>query len=90
MVCARVATRKSSSPSSTAPVSGTSVPLRSSPNLGLIFFSLCGYSEIMREKFIKAHPLSVVETVDSRLVLRVLTDFRKGDFSARCLLTAPA
>jgi HAMP domain-containing protein/signal transduction histidine kinase/DNA-binding response OmpR family regulator len=37
----------------------------------------------MREKLNKAHPLSVVETVDSRLVLRVLTDFRKGDFSAR-------
>jgi HAMP domain-containing protein/signal transduction histidine kinase/CheY-like chemotaxis protein len=37
----------------------------------------------MREKFAKAHPLSVVETVDNRLMLRVLTDFRKGDFSVR-------
>jgi HAMP domain-containing protein/signal transduction histidine kinase/DNA-binding response OmpR family regulator len=37
----------------------------------------------MREKFLKAHPISVVENLDSRLLLRVLTDFRKGDFSAR-------
>jgi HAMP domain-containing protein/signal transduction histidine kinase/CheY-like chemotaxis protein len=37
----------------------------------------------MREKFAKAHPLSVVETVDNRLLLRVLSDFRKGDFSVR-------
>src|SRR5207245_2871347 len=28
-------------------------------------------------------PLSLVEKLDSRLLLRVLTDFRKGDFSAR-------
>jgi len=37
----------------------------------------------MREKFLKNETLSVVETLDSRLLLRVLTDFRKGDFSAR-------
>src|SRR5438132_12035551 len=37
----------------------------------------------MREKFVKTPPLSIVEKVDSRLLLRVLTDFRKGDFSAR-------
>jgi HAMP domain-containing protein/signal transduction histidine kinase/CheY-like chemotaxis protein len=37
----------------------------------------------MREKFEKHQPLSIVESVDSRLLLRVLTDFRKGDFSAR-------
>src|SRR6185503_20969067 len=37
----------------------------------------------MREKFAKPGPLSLVEKVDPRLVLRVLTDFRKGDFSAR-------
>jgi HAMP domain-containing protein/signal transduction histidine kinase/CheY-like chemotaxis protein len=37
----------------------------------------------MREKFVKAPPFSVVEKVDSRLLLRVLTDYRKGDFSAR-------
>src|SRR6266850_354969 len=37
----------------------------------------------MREKFVKTDPLSVVESLDSRLLLRVLTDFRKGDFSAR-------
>src|SRR2546429_7258412 len=37
----------------------------------------------MREKFVKAEPLSLVEKLDSRLLLRVLTDFRKGDFSAR-------
>src|SRR5437867_3737544 len=37
----------------------------------------------MREKFLKNESLSVVETLDSRLLLRVLTDFRKGDFSAR-------
>src|SRR5262249_47725669 len=44
---------------------------------------LCGYSKNMREKFAKAHALSAVETVDNRLLLRVLTDFRKGDFSVR-------
>jgi HAMP domain-containing protein/signal transduction histidine kinase/CheY-like chemotaxis protein len=37
----------------------------------------------MREKFVKPEPLSLVEKVDSRLLLRVLSDFRKGDFSAR-------
>src|SRR5437762_3078225 len=37
----------------------------------------------MREKFVRTPPLSVVEKLDSRLLLRVLTDFRKGDFSAR-------
>ncbi len=37
----------------------------------------------MREKFVKTQPLSLVEKLDSRLLLRVLTDFRKGDFSAR-------
>src|SRR5882672_3768617 len=37
----------------------------------------------MREKFLKTEPLSLVEKLDSRLLLRVLTDFRKGDFSAR-------
>src|ERR1041384_1633125 len=37
----------------------------------------------MREKFVKAQPLSLVEKLDARLLLRVLTDFRKGDFSAR-------
>src|SRR6476646_9932285 len=37
----------------------------------------------MRQKFEKQPPLSVVESVDNRLLLRVLTDFRKGDFSAR-------
>src|SRR5216117_3259886 len=37
----------------------------------------------MREKFVKAEPLSLVEKLDSRLLLRVLTDFRKGDFTAR-------
>src|SRR5438105_1377067 len=37
----------------------------------------------MREKLAKTQPLSIVEKVDSRLLLRVLTDFRKGDFSAR-------
>src|SRR6266853_1763090 len=37
----------------------------------------------MPEKFLKNEALSVVETLDSRLLLRVLTDFRKGDFSAR-------
>src|SRR6266852_6291560 len=37
----------------------------------------------MREKFVKPEPLSLVEKLDSRLLLRVLTDFRKGDFSAR-------
>src|SRR5262245_20744100 len=36
----------------------------------------------MREKFAKPG-LSLVDKVDSRLVLRVLSDFRKGDFSAR-------
>src|SRR2546427_590722 len=37
----------------------------------------------MRDKFVKPRPLSLVEHLDSRLLLRVLTDFRKGDFSAR-------
>src|SRR6267143_5820953 len=37
----------------------------------------------MREKFLKNATLSVVEPLDSRLLLRVLTDFRKGDFTAR-------
>src|SRR5438094_77108 len=37
----------------------------------------------MREKFVKTQPLSLVEKLDSRLLLLVLTDFRKGDFSAR-------
>src|SRR2546426_104069 len=37
----------------------------------------------MREKFVKAEPISLVEKLDSRLLLRVLTDFRKGDFAAR-------
>src|SRR5438309_2311309 len=37
----------------------------------------------MREKFVKSEALSLVEKVDTRLLLRVLTDFRKGDFSAR-------
>ena len=37
----------------------------------------------MREKFAKHQPLSLVESIDNRLLLRVLTDFRKGDFSAR-------
>src|SRR5207249_3459852 len=37
----------------------------------------------MREKFVQAEPLYLVEKLDSRLLLRVLTDFRKGDFSAR-------
>ena len=37
----------------------------------------------MREKFAKPVPLSLVEKLDGRLLLRVLTDFRKGDFSAR-------
>jgi HAMP domain-containing protein/signal transduction histidine kinase/CheY-like chemotaxis protein len=37
----------------------------------------------MREKLVKTQPLSLVEKLDSRLLLRVLTDFRKGDFSAR-------
>jgi len=41
------------------------------------------YDERMREKFVKPQPLSVVEHLDSRLLLRVLTDFRKGDFTAR-------
>src|SRR5215471_6381518 len=37
----------------------------------------------MREKFAKPVPLSLVEKLDGRLLLRVLTDFRKGDFTAR-------
>src|SRR5436189_5706484 len=37
----------------------------------------------MREKLVKPESLAIVEKLDSRLVLRVLTDFRKGDFSAR-------
>src|SRR6266550_8954353 len=37
----------------------------------------------MREKFVKPEPISLVEKLDSRLLLRVLTDFRKGDFSAQ-------
>src|SRR6201981_1409165 len=37
----------------------------------------------MREKLVNHQPLSVVESVDDSLLLRVLTDFRKGDFSAR-------
>src|SRR5215467_3196023 len=37
----------------------------------------------MREKFVKPEPLSLVEKLDTRLLLRVLTDFRKGDFKAR-------
>src|SRR5688572_26920645 len=37
----------------------------------------------MREKIIKPAPLSLVEKLDTRLLIRVLTDFRKGDFSAR-------
>src|SRR5436309_12163786 len=37
----------------------------------------------MREKVIRTPPLSIVERLDPRLLLRVLTDFRKGDFSAR-------
>jgi HAMP domain-containing protein/signal transduction histidine kinase/CheY-like chemotaxis protein len=37
----------------------------------------------MRDKIFKDRPLSVVEKLDSRILLRVLTDFRKGDFSAR-------
>jgi HAMP domain-containing protein/signal transduction histidine kinase/CheY-like chemotaxis protein len=37
----------------------------------------------MQEKFAKPVPLSLVEKLDGRLLLRVLTDFRKGDFSAR-------
>jgi HAMP domain-containing protein/signal transduction histidine kinase/CheY-like chemotaxis protein len=37
----------------------------------------------MREKFAKTVPLSLVEKLDGRLLLRVLTDFRKGDFSVR-------
>src|SRR5206468_9246645 len=49
----------------------------------LLRFPPCAYSERMREKFAKPQTLSVVETIDSRLLLRVLTDFRKGDFSAR-------
>src|SRR2546430_290769 len=37
----------------------------------------------MREKMMRTPPLSIVEKLDGRLLLRVLTDFRKGDFSAR-------
>jgi HAMP domain-containing protein/signal transduction histidine kinase/DNA-binding response OmpR family regulator len=37
----------------------------------------------MREKIIKSAPLSLVEQLDTRLLIRVLTDFRKGDFSVR-------
>src|SRR5262252_169569 len=37
----------------------------------------------MREKSEKSPPFSVVEKLDSRLLLRVLADYRKGDFSAR-------
>src|SRR5215471_17942224 len=37
----------------------------------------------MREKVLKSPPLSLVEKLDSRMLLRVLTDFRKGDFTAR-------
>src|SRR5947208_13622511 len=38
----------------------------------------------MREKsFVKSDSIPVEEKLDSRLLLRVLTDFRKGDFTAR-------
>src|SRR5262245_21602886 len=37
----------------------------------------------MREKFEKHPTFSIVEKLDSRLLLRILTDYRKGDFSAR-------
>jgi len=37
----------------------------------------------MQEKLLKTPPLSLVEKLDTRLLLRVLTDFRKGDFNAR-------
>src|SRR3954470_22843356 len=37
----------------------------------------------MRQKFAKPEQLSLVEKLDGRLLLRVLTDFRKGDFSVR-------
>src|SRR5438093_7268014 len=37
----------------------------------------------MRQKFVKPESLALVEKLDSRLLLRVLTDFKKGDFSAR-------
>src|SRR5216117_262788 len=37
----------------------------------------------MREKFVKPESLSLVEQLDSRLLLRILTEFRNGDFTAR-------
>jgi hypothetical protein len=49
----------------------------------LLHFPLTRYDLKMREKFVKDQPFSVVEKLDSRLLLRVLTDYRKGDFSAR-------
>src|SRR5438552_7450107 len=49
----------------------------------LLRFPPPAYDEKMREKFVKAESLSLVEKLDSRLLLRVLTDLRKGDFSAR-------
>ena len=49
----------------------------------MLCFPLTRYDLRMREKPFKAQPLSLVENLDSRLLLRVLSDFRKGDFSAR-------
>src|SRR6266566_7124695 len=59
---------------------GIQVPVSPNP---LFYFSDRVYDERMREKFLKTAPLSLVEKLDSRLLLRVLTDFRKGDFNAR-------
>src|SRR5262245_38318931 len=46
-------------------------------------FSHCSYPVNMRDKYSKPEHLSVIEELDARLLLRVLTDFSKGDFSAR-------
>ncbi len=59
---------------------GIQVPVSPNP---LFYFSDRVYDEGMREKFLKTVPLSLVEKLDSRLLLRVLADFRKGDFNAR-------
>ena len=37
----------------------------------------------MREKLVRPAAFPIDEKLDARLLLRVLTDFRKGDFDAR-------
>src|SRR5438093_7107551 len=63
---------------------GIAVPLLPCASPPPLFcFSAYVYDERMQEKFLKTPPLSLVEKLDARLLLRVLSDFRRGNFYAR-------